>query len=117
MYHFRPDLNLLHLIGAEIVQVSLAEYNLYINLEPKNVIHIMGQWQILDSMDRIVDEGNLDEEKDAYRVHKILGKKIVGYDVQNEKRLVFRLDNEWKLVMIDNSEQYETGFISPDICV
>jgi hypothetical protein len=117
MYRFKPDLSLSHLINGEIVQISLAEYNLYIHLEPKNVIQIMGAWQLLDTKGHVVDEGDLQKEKEAYKIHKILGWRISKYNIEAETRLVFEFDNSWKLVMIDNSEHYETGFISPDIYV
>ena len=117
MYHFHQDLNLDHILNCEIIQISLSEYNLYINLEPKNIIHFMSSWRILDEKNDVVDEGNMQTPKEEYRIYKLLGKKINGYKIENETTLVFILENNWKIIMIDDSEQYESGFISPNIYI
>lgn len=117
MYKFPSDLDLSHLIGCEVVQISLAPYNLFIQLEPENHINIEGVWRLYDSSGNLVDEGNGQDEKDAYRIHRLLTHKIEQYIVVNPTTLALIFENKWKLEIVDDSDQYESCSISPNIYI
>lgn len=115
MYKFSSDLNLKHLIGCEVVQVSHAPYNLTFSLEPNNFINIEGYWRLINANEEVVDEGNEQNQKDAYRTHQLLGQKIKECVVMNPTTLAVIFNNGWKLEIMDDSDQYESYHISPDI--
>ncbi len=115
MYKFSQDIDLSHLTGGEVVQVSHAQYSLVFCLEPNNQINIEGAWRILDRNGQVVDEGNEQEKKDAYRTHRLLGQKIQRCIAVNPTLLVVEFENGWKLEILDDSEQYESCHISPNI--
>ncbi len=115
MHQFKDNLDLSHLIGCEVVQVSHAPYNLLISLEPENSINIEGAWLLLDSKGQIIDEGNEQNQKDSYKTHRLLDHKIQKCIVVNPTTLQVQFDNGWKLEIRDDSEQYESCHISPDI--
>ena len=117
MYKFPSDLDLSHLIGCEVVQISHGPYNLSITLEPENHINIEGLWRLYDSSGRLVDEGNEQEKKDAYRIHQLLSHKIEQYKVVNPTTLALIFENKWKLELVDDSDQYESCSISPNIYI
>ena len=117
MYRFTDDLELSHLLGCELIQVCIDPYNLFFNFEPQNQIHIEGRWRVLDSGGKVVDEGDHQTPKDAYRVHLLVGQKICQFRIPNPRLLVVVFDNRWTLEIHDDSDQYECCYISPNIYI
>lgn len=117
MYKFPSDLDLSHLTGCEVVQVTHWPYTLVFSLESDNWINIEGAWRLLDEEGGVVDEGDEQEQKDAYRTHRLLGQKIRECIVVNPTTLAVVFENGWKLEILDDSEQYESCHISPDTCI
>jgi hypothetical protein len=117
MYRFPKDLDLTHLTGCEVVQVAHAPYNLLFSLEPENRINIAGAWRIIDADNKLVDEGNEQESKDAYRTHLLLGQKIQKCTAMDPMTLTVMFESGWKLEILDDSDQYESCHISPNIYI
>jgi hypothetical protein len=118
MYNFPADLDLSHLIGCEVVEISFVPYNIFIRLEPANHINMIGAWKIIDSKGNLIDEGNVQgDQKESYRVHKLLSLKIKAYKITSPTILSIIFDNDWVLEIIDDSDQYETCAISPNIYI
>lgn len=117
MHRFRDDLDLSHLTGCKIVRVSHDPYNLLFSLEPDNRINIEGAWSILDSDGQVVDQGNEQEGKDSYRTHRLLGQRIQKCIVVDPTTLHVQFENGWILEILDDSEQYESCHISPNIYI
>jgi hypothetical protein len=117
MYGFSEDLNLKHLVGTELVEVSIAAYCLFLILEPKNNIRIEGKWVLLDPQGHVFDEGYQQEPKDAYRVHVLLQKKIMAYTVLDRETLDLEFEGGWHFRIIDDSGPYESASITPDIYI
>lgn len=117
MYKFPDDLDLSHLTGCEVVQVSHAPYNLLFSLEPDNRINIEGRWRILDSEGAVVDQGYEQEQKDSYETHRLLGQKIRKCVVVNPSTLHVQFENGWMLEILEDSDQYESCHISPNIYI
>ncbi len=118
MYGFPEDLDLSHLLEGELIRISIDKYNLLFVFDaPENTINIAGKWEIRNDKKEVVDYGIIEEEKESYKVHQLLGYKIKKYEVLSPKFLVLIFDNNWELEIVDNSEQYETCSISPDIYI
>ena len=118
MYRFTSDLDLSHLKGGEVVEISIVPFNLLIRLEdPNNHINLCGKWRIRDSKGSTIDEGNLDKPKDSYRAHILLKKKIASWQIPNEALLSIIFEDGFVLDIIDDSDEYECCHISPDIYV
>ena len=115
MYRFPQNLDLSHLTGCEVVQVSHAPFNLCFKLEPDNHINLEGAWRLFNSAGKIVDEGNVQESKDSYRTHQLLGQKVQRCIVASPTTLAIVFENGWKLEVVDDSDQYESCHISPNI--
>ena len=117
MYRFPEDLDLSHLVGCELVEVMHAPFNLYFGFEPENRINLTGKWRILDSSGQTVDEGKVEEPKDSYRVHLLLGHKIKKCVIVNPSLLAVQFESGWQLEIVDDSDENETCHISPNIYI
>ena len=117
MYGFPKDLDLSHLVGGELIRISIDQYNLLFEFDPQNTINISGKWVLRNEQNEIFDQGVLETEKESYKVHKLVGQKIQDYEISSPKSIKFIFENNWELELIDNSDQYETCSISPDIYV
>jgi len=117
MHGFAKDLDLSHLISGELTSVSIDQNNIYFAFVPDNHICISGEWKVIDDKNSLVDGGILGEDKDAYKIHKLLGKKIKDYKINSPKSLFIIFNNNWILEIIDNSDHYESCSISPNIYI
>lgn len=117
MYKFSRDLDLSHLVGCEVVEVSHAPYNLLFRLEPENVINISGRWRVVDEKGNLIDEGDFEKPKESYRTHLLLTRKVKYCQIVDPTVLSVNFEDGWSLQIIDDSEQYECCHISPNIYV
>ena len=116
MYSFPEDLDLSHLIGGEVIEISKVPYNLAIHLDPENLINISGAWRLTDQSGKIIDEGDEQQNKEYYKIHRLLGKKLTATIVLNPTTLEIIFDSEWKLEIFDE-EEGESCHISPNIYI
>ena len=117
MYRFSSDWDLSHLVGCEVVEVSHVQFNLLFRFEPQNAINICGHWRVVDESGSLIDEGDFEEQKESYRTHHLLGKKVKCCRVLDPTTLSVEFEDGWALQIIDDSDQYECCHISPNIYV
>ena len=100
-------LDLSALVGLEVIQVAIGQYEVIIQLHPIGAIRLEGGWTLKDKDGRLIDHSMEHSERDAWRIHKIIGSKISECIVRDEKHLDISFDG-FSLEIEDDSDQYET---------
>jgi hypothetical protein len=116
MYKFN-GINLDHLINLEVEQIRIGPHSIHFDLENDNYITIEGKWKIIDKDGNIFDHGDAKAHNENIKIHNLLLAKIVSYKILNPKQLEISFSNGKKLIIIDDSDEYECCAISPNIYI
>ncbi len=119
MYGVPKDLDLRRFEGATLTQICLGSFQVQFNLDqPVLQVFAEGTWEVRGPSGELVDKNMEQKEREAFRIHPLIGSRFVGYTVNSPKSLTLRFDNGWSLILVDDSEKYESFTISPgDIIV
>jgi len=101
------DLDLSPLIGLEIIQVAIGQNEVVIQLYPTGAIRLEGSWMLKDKGGEIIDQSMDHSEREVWRIHKIIGRKILDCIVRDEKHLDLLFD-DFILQLEDDSDHFET---------
>lgn len=71
----------------------------------------------LDKDGKTIDQQMDFALRDSFKLHKLLGSKILAYQVESPTCLGFKFDLGFVLKVHDDSDQYESFTISPNIVV
>lgn len=113
MYGVPADLDLDRFRGATLVQVAIGANEVQFNFQPYLNIGVEGIWEIRDSDNRVIDRAQPNGEREAYRVHVLLGRAVVATRVNAPQSFVLEFDGGYRLEVFDSSEQYESFSIQP----
>jgi hypothetical protein len=108
MYRIAPDIDWSFLEGLEVTQVCFDQFNLLLSLYPTGSINIEGEWALHDSKGKEVDRRVEHSARDCWRVHRLLGTKIIKCVRVSDRVLGLHLDDRSVLTITDDSDQYET---------
>jgi hypothetical protein len=61
----------------------------------------------------IIDRSEPNAEREAYRVHRLLGQAVVGTDLDAPRSFALRFAGGGELRIFDNSDRYESFSIQP----
>ena len=118
MYGVPADLNLELFVGATLIQVALGQFQVQFRFQPKGEIAIEGRWELRDQSGRLVDYAQATADRDAYRVHQLLGRQVTGSRVDAPRSITLEFDSGHQLQVFDSSREYESFTIQPgDIIV
>ena len=118
MYGVPPDLSLERFVGTTLVQVGLGEFQIQFHFHPEGEIAVEGRWELRDQAGRLVDQAQATADRDVYRVHQLLGRKVTGARVDAPKSIALQFDSGHRLEVFDSSQEYESFTIQPgDIVV
>jgi hypothetical protein len=127
MIRLSPELNLAFLVGRELTYIGFDRYRLNLTLVGEilsadrresglldNVVldsdvHIglIGSWRLAADSGLVIDESMEHAERKSYRVHVLLGLKVIGYSITSETTLDLKFENGYCLSIIDDSDMYE----------
>lgn len=121
MYGVPEHLDLSRFVGATLVQVCLGEYQVQFHFQPAReagspdrlTVSVEGGWEYRDGSGRIVDRAQAHSERQAYCVHRLLGRAVVGTDLDAPRSFALRFAGGEELRIFDDSEQYESFSIQP----
>lgn len=114
MYGVTNHLNLERFHGATLVQICIGEFQQQFHfIDPEMQLSIEGEWHITNAVGDLVDRSLENGQRDAYRVHRLLGRAIVGHDINAPESFTLRFDNGWSFVVFDRSREYESFSIQP----
>jgi Family of unknown function (DUF6188) len=113
VYGVPPDLNLQRLIGAILTQVAIGEFQIQFHFTPEVEIAVEGHWELRDLSGRIIDRAQANADREAYRIHQLLGHQVVRTRVDPPKSFALEFDDGRQLQVFDSSPQFESFTIQP----
>ena len=118
MYGVPADLSLERFVGATLIRIGLGQFQIQFQFHPDGEIAVEGRWELRDQAGRLVDQAEATGEREAYRVHKLLGGKVMSASVDAPTSIALRFDSGHRLEIFDSSQKYESFTIQPgDIIV
>ena len=121
MYGVPRDLDLSRFVGATLIQICLGEFQVQFHFQAASsagsdgMLHIGVErhWELRDRSGRIVDSAKPNSERDAYRLHRLLGHAVAGTAVDAPRSFALRFAGGEELRVFDDSDQYESFSIQP----
>ena len=121
MYGVPRDLDLSRFVGATLIQLCLGEFQVSFHFQTAGGggsegmldVSVVGRWELRDEADRIVDSAGPNSEREAYRLHRLLGHAVVGTEVDAPRSFALRFAGGEELRVFDDSDKYESFSIQP----
>ena len=107
MHRIPKSLDLAPLLGLEVIQVAIGHNEVIFNFHPEGMIRVEGGWVLKAEDGAVIDLSMEHADRDAWRVHKIIGCKIVKCMVRDDQHLDIFFDGA-VLEIQDDSDHYET---------
>jgi hypothetical protein len=107
VHRFPPNLDLGPLLGLEVVQVAIGQNEVIVIFAPQGMMRLEGAWVLRDREGEEIDRSTEHSIRDAWRVPRLLGRKLSGFVLRDESTLVLSFDGV-RLEIEDDSDHYET---------
>jgi hypothetical protein len=116
MYGIPEDLDLAPFVGTSLDYIGLGIGTLQFVFsgnpyEKDRVITVEGCWELRDKDSGLIDKAIEPDERDVYRVHKVLSRRVTETKLKPQTSFSLIFDNGWILTIVDDSCQYETCHI------
>ena len=114
MYGVPEQLNLAPLIGTTLDYIGVGKYQLYFVFsgdpwKSKDCrITVQGYWEMRDAGSVVIDKAAENDARDAYRIHRLLSRAVVGTKINAPESFTIVFDNGWTLTFVDDLSQYES---------
>jgi hypothetical protein len=102
------DLPLQSFVGAPLTQIGIGEYQLQFHFQGAGSITVEGGWKLVDSHQQQVDASQEHKEREAYRVHLLLGQTVGSFTVSPPDSFTLHFTSGYDLTVFDDSERYES---------
>jgi hypothetical protein len=115
MYGVPKDLDLAAFQGSSLETISLGAFIIYFRFaaEQPTGIGVEGDWELVAPDGTVVDRQMEPSKRDAYRIHVLLNRTVVGTEVAAPDSFSLQFDNGFTLRIFDHSTQYESFSIQP----
>ena len=107
------ELSMLH--GASVSEIRICEEDVHLLFHPDGSVGIHGNWELSDGTGSIVDRACPNAERDALRLHHLLGRTVVGSEVTAPRSFRLRFDNGFTLCASEYVSAYRSFSIYPDL--
>jgi hypothetical protein len=107
MHRIPKSLDLAPLCGLEVIQVAIGQNEVILRFHPEGAIRLEGAWILKDADGAVIDRSMEHADRDAWRVPKVLGRKIMQCVVRDDRHLDVFFDGA-VLAIEDDSDHYET---------
>jgi len=113
MYGVPKDLDLSGFVGKTLIQVCVGEYQIQFHFHPTSGISAERHWELLDGKGGVLDRDIRNAERNAYRVHRLLGQHVQSWEVDPPASFSLTFGNGLILRVHDDSQQFESCSIWP----
>jgi hypothetical protein len=114
MYGVPANLNLRRFHGATLTQICLGEFQQQFHfIQPELSISVEGDWLVQSESGEVIDKSAPNSERTAYRIHRLLGKKVTDHNLNAPTSFSLLFENGLSLFVFDNSDRYESFSIQP----
>ncbi len=114
MYRVHRNLDLTAFHGATCIQIAIGEFQIQFHFHPLGSISIDGRWELRCADGTKVDQAIENKDREAFRVHKILGKSVRESFVNSPTSFGLRFENGCELEIFDDSCHFESCQIGPN---
>ena len=117
MYGVPEQLDLAAFIGATLDYVGVGKHQVQFvfsgepRTEKDRVVTAEGYWEMLDGQSVVIDKATKDDNRDCYRIHRLLSHTVTETKVNPPESFMLVFDNGWALTFVDDSSHYETCHI------
>jgi hypothetical protein len=113
MYGVPKNLDLSIFKDASLEQVAIGEFEIQFRFHPEGYVSVEGDWKLFDSAGRVLDHGMENKNRTEYRLHRLLGQRVIGFGLDPPTSFSLRFANDLTLQVFDNSDKYESFSIQP----
>jgi hypothetical protein len=121
VYGVPHDLDLRRFVGATLIQIALGEFQVQFHFQAADgagsegmlYIGVEGGWELRDGSGELVDHSGPNSEREAYRLHRLLGRAVVGTELDAPRSFALRFADAEELRVFGGSDQYESFSIQP----
>ncbi len=107
------DLASLH--GAVLYEIAISENELRFLFRPDGALGVRGHWELRDGPGNVLDRSVPNAERDALRLHLLLGSEVVGSEAPAPHSFNLRFKNGLTLYASEYSAAYRTFSVHPDL--
>lgn len=97
----------------ERVDLGIHILHFRFSMQPAGVISVEGEWELMGPGGEVIDRQEEPRERDAFRLHVLLGREVVGSDVAAPEWFALTFDSGHQLRIYDRSREYESFSIQP----
>jgi hypothetical protein len=114
MYGISEQLDLAPFIGKTLDSVSITPFliNFAFSGNPlvdkDCVITAEGHWELHDAQFEMVDKYTEHSKREFYKIHRILGLRVLAFKVNPPDSFTLIFENDWALSLFDSSSNYES---------
>jgi hypothetical protein len=113
MHGVPSDLPLQSFVGSECSFIGLGQWQIQFHFigthgTDTGSISVEGNWEFRDASGDIIDRCQEPAEREAYRVHKIIGIPVTHFVIDAPKSFAIYFECGLSLTVYDDSEQYES---------
>jgi hypothetical protein len=91
-----------------LTQICIGEHQLQFHFQDAGSISVEGGWKLLDSRQQQVDSSQDHKEREAYRIHLLLGQTVSSFSVNPPGSFTLRFTSGHDLAVFDDSDRYES---------
>jgi len=113
MYGVPKNLDLRRFVGATLIQIGVGEFQLQFHFHTGVSIGVEGGWELRNAAGEVVDQAMENRLRSEYRVHRILGRDVVGTEIDPPRSITLDFDDGHRLQVFDDDEHYESFSIQP----
>ena len=115
MYGVPASLDLRHFHGATLERIDLGIHIIHFRFaaDPAGIIGVEGDWELVAPDGAVLDHQEDPSEREAFRVHALLGREVVASEVCAPEWFALTFDSGHRLRIYDRSTQYESFSIQP----
>jgi len=113
MHGVPKDLDLSKLIGRNLDQVAIGEFQIQFVFDRDFNISVEGHWELRDVNGELIDAAVDNSQRDEYRIHRLLGLEVSRWAIKPPKSITIGFLNGMKLEVFDSSSEYESFSIQP----
>ena len=106
------DRHLRQFHGQQLIQLCIGAYRVQFDFEAGGV-SAEGKWELRDASGALVDESEPNEDRETYRVHRLLMLRVTGSHVEPPSWFELEFERGYVLRVYDDSDQYESFSIQP----
>jgi len=109
------DLDLSPFQGAVLEQIALGPYMIQFRFagDPEGFISVEGDWELVSPDGQVLDHQQPPGERTCYRLHVLLNREVVGFEVLPPEEFSLTFDSGHRLRIFDHSREYESFSIQP----